>query len=112
MMRNHQQRGRKLVSERNFLVTVTRLRDGITLIVDSGERLQRAVERNPGAKTSALESVRGLERRAGRQPVREAEASRPEVPGATVETPDAKTAQPRQDRELQKSRSRPLDYGL
>lgn len=53
---------RKLVSEQNFLVTVTRLRDGITLIVDSGERLQRAVEHNPGTKTSALEAMGRLDK--------------------------------------------------
>mgnify|MGYP003115965124 CR=1 FL=1 len=48
-------RERNLSNKQTFLVTITRLRDKLTLIVDNREKLESAVERNDGAKTSALE---------------------------------------------------------
>lgn len=48
-------RERKLLSMRNFLVTITRLRDELTLIVDSRKKVGIGIDRNPGDKTSALE---------------------------------------------------------
>lgn len=103
---------RKLVSEQNFLVTVTRLRDGITLIVDSGERIQRAVEQNPGTKSSALESTQLLDKAAGIEPP----GVRPEAltQGETAQPQPAKikAERVRKDREMQKTRTRSLDYGL
>jgi len=44
----------KLASGQTLLVAMTRIADKATLIVDSGRRLEHAVVRNPGAKTSAL----------------------------------------------------------
>lgn len=44
----------KLASAKTLLVTMTRIADRATLIVDSGRNLERAVARNPGAKTSAF----------------------------------------------------------
>jgi len=44
-----------LASQSSFLVAVTRIADGATLIIDSGRDLERAVQRNPGEKTAALE---------------------------------------------------------
>lgn len=46
---------RPLASQSSFLVAVTRIADRATLIVDSGRDLERAVQRNPGEKTAALE---------------------------------------------------------
>lgn len=50
-------RERNLSSQQSFLVTITRLRDHLTLFVDNGAKLEAAVERNPGMKRSALETV-------------------------------------------------------
>ena len=52
-------RERNLSNQQTFLVTITRLRDGLTLYVDNASRLEAAVERNTGMKRSALE-VAGL----------------------------------------------------
>lgn len=48
-------RERRLLSGRNFLVMVTRLRDELTLILDNRDKVAVGLERNPGDKTSALE---------------------------------------------------------
>jgi hypothetical protein len=45
----------KLASAKTLLVAMTRIADRATLIVDSGRNLERAVIRNPGTKTSALD---------------------------------------------------------
>ena len=37
--------------------TITRLRDGLTLFIDNRDRLEAAVARNSGMKTSALEAT-------------------------------------------------------
>ncbi|WP_144094483.1 MobF family relaxase [Croceicoccus sediminis] len=53
-------RERNLANQQTFLVTITRLRDGLTLFVDNAVKLEAAVERNPGMKRSALETVNQL----------------------------------------------------
>lgn len=50
-------RDTKLVNQQTFLVTVTRLRDALTLVVDRAGKLERQLARNPGGKTSALETT-------------------------------------------------------
>lgn len=50
-------RDTKLVNQQTFLVTVTRLRDTLTLIVDRADGLQRQLVRNAGGKTSSLETA-------------------------------------------------------
>lgn len=45
----------KLASGKTLLVAMTRIADQATLIVDSGNSLDRTVVRNPGTKTSALD---------------------------------------------------------
>lgn len=45
----------KLLTERTFLVALTRIADKATLVVDDGRRVERGVTRNPGDKTSALD---------------------------------------------------------
>ncbi|WP_445192778.1 MobF family relaxase [Sphingomonas sp. Tas61C01] len=50
-------RDTKLVNQQTFLVTVTRLRDTLTLIVDRADGLQRQLIRNAGGKTSSLETT-------------------------------------------------------
>lgn len=72
-------RERNLSNQKTFLVTITRLRDHLTLYVDDAAKLEAAVERNPGAKRSALETVDLLRTAAasglakGRAPVAERE---------------------------------------
>ncbi|WP_072383717.1 MobF family relaxase [Novosphingobium sp. NDB2Meth1] len=56
-------RERNLSNQQTFLVTVTRLRDGLTLFVNDASRLGVAIARNTGMKRSALETV-GLLREA------------------------------------------------
>ena len=48
-------RERNLSNKQTFLVTITRLRDHLTLIVDNSDRIERAIVSNEGSKTSALE---------------------------------------------------------
>lgn len=50
----------KLASGKTLLVSMTRIADQATLIVDSGHGLERAVVRNPGTKTSALDVAAAL----------------------------------------------------
>lgn len=53
-------RERNLANRQTFLVTVTRLRDGLTLVADSAEKLGRAIKANSGEKASALEVTQRL----------------------------------------------------
>lgn len=55
-------RDTRLVNQQTFLVTVTRLRDTLTLIVDRANGLQRQLIRNAGGKTSSLEATGGIPR--------------------------------------------------
>jgi hypothetical protein len=48
---------RRQLSERSFLVSLTRIADKIALIVDDGRKIERGVARNSGDKTSALDVV-------------------------------------------------------
>jgi ATP-dependent exoDNAse (exonuclease V) alpha subunit len=48
---------RRLLSERSFLVALTRIADKVALIVDDGRAVERGVARNAGDKTSALETI-------------------------------------------------------
>ena len=57
-------RDAKLVNQQTFLVTVTRLRDWLTLIVDKPDKIERQLTRSPGGKTSALETTGKLTDRA------------------------------------------------
>jgi hypothetical protein len=50
-------REKNLANQQTFLVTITRLRDGLTLFVDNPGKLEAAVESNPGMKRSALETA-------------------------------------------------------
>ena len=46
---------RKLLTERSFLVALTRVADKVALMLDDGRRVERGVTRNAGDKTSALD---------------------------------------------------------
>lgn len=77
-------RERNLANQQTFLVTITRLRDGLTLYVNNAVRLETAIESNPGMKRSALETL-GLLREAaasglakGRDDVQSVEKHPPE----------------------------------
>ncbi|WP_156681164.1 MobF family relaxase [Sphingomonas profundi] len=50
-------RDTRLVNQQTFLVTVTRLRDALTLVVDRASKLERQLSRNAGGKSSALETT-------------------------------------------------------
>lgn len=50
-------REQNLTNEKLFLVNITRVRDSLELIVDSGARVERGIARNAGEKTSALETT-------------------------------------------------------
>lgn len=50
-------RERNLTNQRTFLVNATRVRDDLRLIVDDRYAVARGLARNPGDKTSALETV-------------------------------------------------------
>ena len=52
---------RNLSNQRLFNVGVTRVRDELTMVVDSREKLERQLDLNPGNKTSALETVGRLD---------------------------------------------------
>ncbi len=63
---------RRQLSERSFLVSLTRIADTVALIVDDGRKVERGVARNTGDKTSALEAID----RAG-EPIRLPQAAQP-----------------------------------
>ncbi|GAN15636.1 relaxase domain-containing protein (plasmid) [Sphingomonas paucimobilis] len=49
---------RKLLTERSFLVALTRVADKVALVVDDGRKVERHVTRSTGDKTSALDVVK------------------------------------------------------
>lgn len=57
-------RDTKLLTRQNFLVSVTRVRDDLTVYVDEADQAQRKLELQSGEKTSALETVGEKEPRA------------------------------------------------
>ena len=73
-------RERNLSNQQAFLVTITRLRDGLTLYVDNSARLEAAIERNPGMKRSALETVDRLRSAAASGQAKGREASQAREP--------------------------------
>jgi hypothetical protein len=81
-----------LSNQRLFNVTVTRVRDDLTLHTDNKDRLISAIERNEGNKTSALETVGRLEidapRSSGSTPSKTDKTFNPEVP-ADLAKPDS-----------------------
>lgn len=90
-------RERNLANQQTFLVTVTRLRDHLTLVVDSADKLGKAVAHNTGEKTSALEVTERL---------REAAAKGLAAGTATKED------QSKQPPELAKERNKPFEIGI
>jgi ATP-dependent exoDNAse (exonuclease V) alpha subunit len=90
-------RERNLANQQTFLVTVTRLRDGLTLFVDSAGRLEATVERNPGMKRSAMETVDLLREAAARGQAKD----RAPAPAPAREPP-----------ELDRSLTKPFEIGI
>ena len=88
-------RDTKLVNQQTFLVTVTRLRDSLTLVVDNAVRLERQLARNAGGKTSALETS-GKVRPAGPEPARQ----------------PLRGAEPEKGLDLEPARTKPYDIGI
>lgn len=92
-------RERNLANQQTFLVTITRLRDGLTLFVDNAGKLEAAVERNPGMKRSALETVNQL---------RDAAATG----RAKGKAPDRSQEPAREPPELDRSITKPFEIGI
>ena len=92
-------RERNLANQQTFLVTITRLRDGLTLFVDNAGKLEAAVERNPGMKRSALETVNQL---------RDAAATGQ----AKGKAPDRSQEPAREPPELDRSITKPFEIGI
>ncbi|QCB54641.1 conjugative relaxase [Sphingopyxis sp. PAMC25046] len=92
-------RERNLANQQTFLVTITRLRDGLTLFVDNAGKLESAVERNPGMKRSALETVNQL---------RDAAATGQ----AKGKAPDRSQEPAREPPELDRSITKPFEIGI
>jgi conjugative relaxase-like TrwC/TraI family protein len=89
-------RERNLASQKTFLVTVTRLRDHLTLVVDSAARLGAAVSKNKGEKSSALEVTERLKAAARIGADKAMAEKKPKAP----------------EPELAKERSRSMDFGI
>ena len=102
-----------LASSRAFLVAATRISDQATLIVDNAAGLQRAVERNAGERTAALDTIgsatgnRSVEGKSGRSLHREPERIDLVAELKRFRNPDlAAPPEPRQDMEREIERSR------
>jgi len=89
-------RERNLANQKTFLVTVTRLRDHLTLVVDSPARLGAAVSKNKGEKSSALEVTERLKAAAQAGTGKAKPEKNPKVP----------------EPELAKERNRSMDFGI
>jgi conjugative relaxase-like TrwC/TraI family protein len=91
-------RERNLANRQTFLVTVTRLRDGLTLIADNAEKLGRAIKSNSGEKASALEVTQRLKAAASK---------------GLSQDKDVGSASPASDKpELTKERVKPFEIGI
>jgi hypothetical protein len=82
----------KLLTERTFLVALTRIEDRVTLVIDNAPRIERSVTTNAGEKTSALDVV-------GASPVERGVVARfsacaPKQPIPATNTPTRITAEP------------------
>lgn len=92
-------RERNLSNQQTFLVTITRLRDGLTLFVNNAARLESAIEHNTGMKRSALETVGRL---------REAAAAGQAKGEAARRAPAPEREVPERDRSI----VRPFEIGI
>ena len=102
-----------LTNARLFLVQITRVRDGLELVVNDADRIVGGLERNSGDKTSALETI-GV--------TRDAQATQPQPPHSQSSSPPRPTPPPAEKpgservdppvpvREL--NRDRQMDLGL
>lgn len=93
-------RDRKLVNQQTFLVTITRLRDALTLVVDRTSALERQLVRNPGGKTSALETTGGVH------------PSSPASPGPQPSSSPSYKPMPDRGLEPDSGRARPWEIGI
>lgn len=87
-------RDTKLVNQQTFLVTITRLRDALTLVVDKPDKIERQLSNNPGGKASALETTGQITERAKTERRREARLP------------------PEKAMEFEPARSKPYDIGI
>ena len=91
-------RERNLSNRQTFLVTVTRLRDGLTLVADNAEKLGRAIKSNSGEKTSALEVTQRLKAAATK--------------GLTRDNGNEVVPSEKEKLELAKERVKPFEIGI
>jgi hypothetical protein len=91
-------RERNLANRKTFLVTVTRLRDGLTLIADNAEKLGRAIKSNSGDKASAVEVTQRLKAAAAK--------------GLSQDKDVGSASQASDKPELTKERVKPFEIGI
>ena len=84
-------RDTKLLTRQNFLVSVSRARDDLTVYVDKADRTKAKLELQSGEKTSALETVGQTGKKSPEMQTREVQQKPPE---------------------LERQRSRSYDFGI
>lgn len=89
-----------LNTARMFLVNITRPRDDLTIYVDSADRYERNIGRNPGDKTSALESIGSL--LPSRESVVPTRAAEPVASAPKDKTPEAVKEVPVRERVMER----------
>lgn len=83
-----------LANARLFLVNITRVRDGIEIIVDDSNRIGMALDRNSGDKTAALETIGALGDRTSPTVASPSPPAPEHQPSATTASPKAPTPPP------------------
>jgi hypothetical protein len=89
-------RERNLSNQKTFLVTVTRLRDHLTLVLDNSQRMTAAIAHNKGEKSSGLEVTSRLQAAAAK--------------GGEIGRSEASEKSP--GKELEHIKSKALDRGI
>lgn len=89
-------RERNLSNQKTFLVTVTRLRDHLTLVLDNTQRMTAAIAHNKGEKASGLEVTSRLQAAAAK--------------GGEIERSEASEKSP--GKQLEHIKSKALDRGI
>ena len=89
-------RERNLSNQKTFLVTVTRLRDHLTLVLDNTQKLTAAVAHNKGEKASGLEVTSRLQAAATK--------------GGEIER--SETSEKSAGQEFERIKSKTLDRGI
>lgn len=90
---------RNLSNQRLALVMMTRVRDDITIVTNDKERLLGQVARNPGDKTSALETLGEKRVEPAKEPARQPNDFKPTIPDHLKDPEPKDTPLPSLDRD-------------